>query len=241
MSWLTSTRSGRRSSRTARTRSRAASAVPWSCRTGLLDDRHDVAAADRVAGSVTRTSFTVPLLSAPMAFSIFMASSTQIVWPTSTASPTPDQHPDDRALHRDRDRARPGRGRGRAPGAPRRAGAPADGARPPGARPPGPKPHPVEAAVDLGRDLPQHLLPLVGLGLGGLAPWRTPRRGRGDPRPSGSSASPRRSRGGSGSRRRRGSCSRRPRSASLRGPGACAAAPRSRSSPQTDDFAIRLS
>ena len=39
------------------------------------------------APSLTRTSVTVPALSAPMAFSIFMASSTQMVWPISTVSP----------------------------------------------------------------------------------------------------------------------------------------------------------
>ena len=60
---------------------------PGAVRPLLLDDGDDVAGADRLAGA-TRTSLTRPAFSALTLFSIFMASSTQTVWPTSTVSPT---------------------------------------------------------------------------------------------------------------------------------------------------------
>ena len=65
---------------------RAASSVTAST-TPLLDHGDDVARADRLAGRHPDL-FDRPAFSALTLFSIFMASSTQTVWPTSTASPS---------------------------------------------------------------------------------------------------------------------------------------------------------
>ena len=59
------------------------------------------------APAVTLISFTVPAFSAVTAFSIFMASSTQTVWPTSTVVTDRDHDLHDRSLHRHHDGARP--------------------------------------------------------------------------------------------------------------------------------------
>ena len=131
--------------------------------------------------AATRISLTVPAFSALMAFSIFMASSTQTVWPDLDLVADGHEDLDDGALHGHGHRARPGPGRrGAAPwpaapaAAPRRAGC---------RRATGdlgdPELHGVAAAVDLGGHLAQH--PWLGRSPASAAsaPRRRQSRGQG--------------------------------------------------------------